>query len=101
MKILPVSEITGDMLFNVGELRMVQAYRHGYLDRFAKSAEGMVEFIATTMELAIVNLVYRGIVLCEVGIETKKILFITLADTTDYLSPAIAVDVKQLGYFEK
>jgi hypothetical protein len=101
MKLSPSAENTGDILFNVGELRLVQAHRRGYLTTFVSPIGELVEFAATTIELAVVNLVYRGIISCEVGLGEKKILFIRLADTTDFLSPGKAVEVAKLGYLEK
>jgi hypothetical protein len=101
MKLSSSAENRDDILFNVGELRLVQAYRRGYLSAFVSPVGELAEFAATTIELAVVNLVYHGIVLCEVGLGEKKILFIRLADTTDFLSPGKAVEVAKLGYLEK
>lgn len=100
-KPVPVSYIPQGDTFNVGELRMVQLYRRGHLTNTWFPNGTLTEFCATTIQLAIENLVLNKICSCTTGEVENKILFFDLSEPTDFLTCNLSsLEEVRLGYLE-
>jgi hypothetical protein len=102
---LPVCD---DKFFNVGELKMVQVYRKGYLSSMWTSADTYHEFCVKTIQLAIENLVVNKIISYSVGIIERDYLLFTTSNLAEYVTYNAApfedyifgyLESKLLGYF--
>jgi hypothetical protein len=103
MKTLSVTDIAGeDEFFYVGELRMVQFYRKNLSNAWTQDST-IMDFCATTIQLAIENLIMHKVLTCRTDhTETRFLYFFKSMDTVDYVSfDERLIKEKPLGYLEK
>lgn len=103
MKTLSVTDIAGeDEFFYVGELRMASFYRKSLSNAWVQDS-AIMDFCATTIQLAIENLIMRNVLTCRTDLtETRFLYFFKIRDIADYVSfDGSRVKEKTLGYFEK
>jgi hypothetical protein len=102
MKTLSVTDISDeDAFFYVGELRMVQFYRRALSNGWVQN-DTIADFCATTIRLAVENLIMRNVISCSTDIiETRFLYFFKIRETVDYVSfDARRIKEQNVGYLE-
>jgi hypothetical protein len=101
MQAISVSDPPEGASFNLGELKMLQVHRLGFLSQYIVPFKNCNEFCISVIRLAIENLVLNKIISCSWGVLEKKFWFIKMSSFEDWATcNKSSLENKQFGYLE-